>query len=68
MPNMGGIEFVQAVRKDADYRFTPILVLTSESQPQKKDEARKSGATGWLVKPVSAQDLVKAIKQVPPGA
>jgi two-component system chemotaxis response regulator CheY len=49
-------------------RFTPILALTTESQQAKKDEAKKSGATGWLVKPVGGADLVKVIKQVLPGA
>ena len=68
MPNMGGIDFVKAVRKESSFRFTPVLVLTSESQPQKKEEAKKSGATGWLVKPVSAPDLIKVIKQVLPGS
>jgi two-component system, chemotaxis family, chemotaxis protein CheY len=68
MPNMGGIEFVKAVRSEAGLRFIPILVLTSEVQPHMKEEARKSGATGWLVKPTSATDLIKAVKQVLPGA
>ena len=49
-------------------RFTPILALTTESQQTKRDEAKKIGATGWLVKPVGGTDLVKVIKQVLPGA
>jgi len=68
MPNMGGLEFIRNVRGLAGFRFTPILVLTTESQQEKKDEAKKNGATGWLVKPVSGPDLIKVIKQVLPGA
>jgi len=49
-------------------RFMPILALTTESQQSKRDEAKKLGATGWLVKPISGPDLIKVIKQVLPGA
>ena len=49
-------------------RFTPILALTTESQQAKRDDAKRNGATGWLVKPVGGAELVKVIKQVLPGA
>ncbi|MEN3275617.1 MAG: two-component system, chemotaxis family, chemotaxis protein CheY [Massilia sp.] len=68
MPNMGGIEFIGKARALPGFRFIPILALTTESQQQKRDEAKKLGATGWLVKPVSGSDLNKVIKQVLPGA
>lgn len=68
MPNMGGLEFIKTLRTLPGFRFTPVLVLTTESQQQKKDEAKKHGATGWLVKPISGPDLIKVIKQVLPGA
>lgn len=68
MPNMGGLEFIQNLRKLPSFRFTPVLVLTTESAQGKKDEAKKHGATGWLVKPVAGPDLIKVIKQVLPGA
>ena len=68
MPNMGGLEFIRNLRTLPGFRFTPVLVLTTESQQDKKDEAKKHGATGWLVKPVSGPDLIKVIKQVLPGA
>ena len=68
MPNMGGIEFISKARALAGFRFTPILALTTESQQGKRDEAKKLGATGWLLKPVSGTDLNKIIKQVLPGA
>jgi len=66
MPKMDGLALISAARKVL--RFTPILALTTESQQTKRDEAKKLGATGWLVKPVSGGDLIKVIKQVLPGA
>jgi two-component system chemotaxis response regulator CheY len=66
MPKMDGIELIRNARKIL--RFTPILTLTTESQQAKRDEAKKLGATGWLVKPISGGDLIKVIKQVLPGA
>ncbi len=68
MPNMGGIEFIAKARVLSGFRFTPILVFTTETQQAKRDDAKKLGATGWLVKPVSGADLTKIIKQVLPGA
>lgn len=68
MPNMGGLELIKNVKLLPGLRFTPILTLTTESQAAKRDEGKKLGATGWLVKPVSGPDLVKVIKQVVPGA
>jgi two-component system chemotaxis response regulator CheY len=66
MPRMDGLEFIRNTRKLL--RFTPILALTTESQQAKRDEAKKLGASGWLVKPIGGADLVKVIKQVLPGA
>lgn len=68
MPNMGGLEFIRAARVLPGFRFIPILALTTESQQAKRDEAKKLGATGWLVKPVGGADLLKVIRQVLPGA
>ncbi len=67
MPNMGGLEFIKTVRGLPGFRFLPILALTTESQQAKKDEAKKYGATGWLVKPVAGPELIKVIKQILPG-
>ncbi len=67
MPKMDGISLISAVRKLPKLRFTPILMLTTESQQAKRQEARAAGATGWLVKPVAPQDLLNVIKQVVPG-
>jgi two-component system chemotaxis response regulator CheY len=66
MPKMDGIALIREVRKLL--RFTPILTLTTESQQAKRDEAKKLGASGWMVKPVGGADLVKVIRQVLPGA
>ncbi len=66
MPNMNGIDFIKNAR--LILRFTPILALTTESQATKRDEAKKIGATGWLVKPISGPDLLKVVRQVLPGA
>ncbi len=68
MPNMGGMELIKQVRGLPGFRFIPILTLTTESQAEKRDEAKKLGATGWLVKPVGGAELLKIIKQVLPGA
>jgi two-component system chemotaxis response regulator CheY len=68
MPNMGGIEFIGKARVLPGFRFTPILVLTTESQQARRDEAKKAGATGWMVKPVGGADLLKVVRQVLPGA
>lgn len=68
MPNMGGMDLIKNVRAMPGFRFTPILTLTTESQADKREQGKKLGATGWLVKPVGGADLLKIIKQVLPGA
>jgi two-component system, chemotaxis family, chemotaxis protein CheY len=68
MPVMGGLELIGKVRAIPGCRFFPILTLTTESEAAKRDEGRRLGATGWLVKPISGPDLLKVIKQVLPGA
>ncbi|MEO0274678.1 MAG: response regulator [candidate division WOR-3 bacterium] len=65
MPVMDGLEFIKNVR--TILKFTPILILTTESEQSKREQAKKLGATGWLVKPVSGQDLINVIKKVLPG-
>ena len=64
MPNMDGIQMMTAVRKLPGYGFTPILMLTTESQPEKKDAGRKAGATGWIVKPFNADQLVAVVQKL----
>ncbi len=68
MPNMGGMELIKNMRALPGLGFMPILTLTTEGEAAKRDEAKKLGATGWLVKPVAGPDLIKVIKQVLPGS
>ena len=68
MPNMGGMDLIKRVRALPGFRFTPILTLTTESAADQRQEGKKLGATGWLVKPIGGADLLKVIKQVLPGA
>ncbi len=63
MPNMGGLEFVAEVKKIPAFRFTPILVLTTESQDNMKLEGKKAGAAGWIVKPYKPEQLVAVVKK-----
>ena len=68
MPNMGGLELIKNVRTLPSFRFTPILTLTTESEGAIRNEGKKLGATGWLVKHMGGQHLIKVNKQVLPGA
>lgn len=64
MPSMGGIEMVTEMRKLPDYAKTPILMLTTESSDEKKQEGRQAGATGWIVKPFSPEQLLGIVEKV----
>jgi len=64
MPNLDGIQLIAALRKLPGYSFVPILMLTTESQAEKKDEGRKAGATGWIVKPFNADQLTSVLKKL----
>jgi len=68
MPRMDGTTFVSRVRTLPGMRFVPILMLTTESDPAKRQQAKSAGATGWLVKPVAPDALLSVIRQVLPGA
>ena len=68
MPVMGGMELIGKVRAMPAFRFIPILTLTTEGDAKKRDEGKRQGATGWIVKPVSGNDLIAVIKKVLPGA
>lgn len=61
MPGMNGIELIREVRKLAKHRFMPILFLTTESQMERKQEAKAAGASGWIVKPAKADSLLQTI-------
>ncbi len=64
MPNMDGIELIRYVRANSTYRFIPIVMLTTESQEAKKQEARSAGATGWITKPFRSDQLLAVVKKV----
>lgn len=64
MPNMDGIELIRAVRAKPEFKFIPIILLTTESQDQKKKEGKEAGATGWIVKPFKPDQLVGVVKKV----
>jgi two-component system, chemotaxis family, chemotaxis protein CheY len=64
MPNKNGIELIKDVRATENYKRIPILFLTTESQKEKKLEAKDAGATGWLIKPFVPQKLLAAINKV----
>ncbi len=64
MPRMDGISLVKALRQLPDYKFTPLLMLTTEAGPEKKQEGRAAGATGWLVKPFNPDQLIATVNKV----
>ena len=64
MPNMDGLELIKKVRETGDYRFTPIVMLTTESSEEKKKAGREAGASGWIVKPFKPEQLLKVVKMV----
>ncbi|MBL8516917.1 MAG: response regulator [Betaproteobacteria bacterium] len=64
MPVMNGIELVRALRALPDYKFIPMLVLTTESEQSIKQRGREAGATGWIVKPFSPEVLLNTLGKV----
>ena len=64
MPGMDGIELTKKLRSMPEYKFVPIVLLTTESQPEKKMQGKAAGATGWIVKPFQPEDLLATVKRV----
>src|SRR5687768_11510480 len=64
MPNMDGITLIRELRAIPDFKFTPILMLTTESGLEKKSEGKAAGATGWIVKPFNPDQLLATIGKV----
>lgn len=67
MPNMDGIALIKNIRAMGKHKFTPILMLTTESDDSKKKEGQAAGATGWIVKPFNPEQLLKTIAKVLPA-
>jgi two-component system chemotaxis response regulator CheY len=66
MPKMDGYEVIRQLRQNPRHKTTPILVLTTESDGDKRTIARSAGATGWMVKPFDPEGLIAIINKVSP--
>ena len=64
MPNMDGITLIAELRKISNFKFTPMLMLTTESTSEKKQQGKAAGATGWIVKPFNPDQLLATIGKV----
>ncbi|WGW01532.1 response regulator [Vibrio sp. YMD68] len=64
MPNMDGIDFVKQVKTLDKYKFTPIIMLTTENQEYLKEESRKAGAKAWMVKPFKPDQMLQAVSKL----
>ena len=64
MPNMDGITFVKEVKQHPSYKFTPIIMLTTESQEGKKLEGQMAGAKAWVVKPFKPEQMLSAVSKL----
>ena len=64
MPNMDGLTLIGELRKSSNHKFTPILVLTTESQQSIMQKGKELGATGWIVKPFDSEKVLAVIKKV----
>jgi two-component system chemotaxis response regulator CheY len=64
MPRMDGISLIRALRAEANYKHTPILMLTTESSADRKRDGKDAGATGWIVKPFDPDQLVATMQRV----
>jgi len=64
MPVMDGMTMIRQLRAKPEFKFTPILMLTTESQQEKKLEGKAAGATGWIVKPFNPEQLLQVVGKV----
>jgi two-component system chemotaxis response regulator CheY len=64
MPNMDGIAFVRELKTRPAYKFTPVLMLTTESQEDKKEQGKAAGARAWMVKPFKPEALLAAVQKL----
>jgi len=66
MPVLDGIEFVKAAKSRPNYKFMPIMMLTTETQDAKREKGREAGARAWMVKPFAPTQLIKAVDKICP--
>ena len=64
MPNMDGITFLKTIRQNPSYKFTPIIMLTTEASEEKKREGQAAGARAWVVKPFRPEQLLNAVSKL----
>jgi len=64
MPNMDGISFVKTLKQMPNYKFMPVIMLTTESQDSKKQEGQAAGAKAWVVKPFKPESLLGAVQKL----
>ena len=64
MPNMGGIEFVAQVKQNPKFKFTPIMMLTTEDSDEIKQQGRAAGAKAWMVKPFKSEQMLNAVSKL----
>ena len=64
MPNMNGIELTKSLRSEESYKYTPILLLTTEACEDKKSEGKSAGVTGWITKPFNPPKLLKIVDKL----
>ncbi|ARU29096.1 response regulator [Cellvibrio sp. PSBB006] len=64
MPNMDGISFVKEMKQKANYKFTPVIMLTTEGSDEKKKEGQAAGAKAWVVKPFKPEQMLQAVSML----
>lgn len=64
MPNINGIELIKRIRSGPINKFLPIIMVTTESEAAKKEEGKRAGASAWIVKPFTPENLIETIKKV----
>ena len=64
MPNVDGVALIRAIRASPAHRLVPVVMITTESQEARKQEGRAAGATGWIVKPFTPEQLVAVVRRV----
>jgi two-component system chemotaxis response regulator CheY len=64
MPNMDGISFLKELKQQSSYKFTPVIMLTTESQEARKMEGKAAGARAWIVKPFKPEQMLSAVQKL----